>query len=502
MASVTYSSGIVIPSAWLNDVDYTSYGVKRYGAVGDGVTDDTNAIQDCLDNESDIYFPPGDYLVTGTLTKTGDDWSIRGAGRMQSSIVVGAGTFDVLKLGETAATVTNGRVEHLSIRSSVGTRSGGAMIHGVGRLVDCFFNDLHFRNVFTGIKACAPARTYFENIWIDQNNKSSAAEYGIEFYNDNFSSGGSPAKTTDVHLTNCQVRGDQTYPFTACLRINSMDGIYVINSHFIDGTDLVLFDPDDSTYQQTCASFQAVNCYFDRAAGTHVNFSGEASTAYRNFYFSQCQFRQANGTDASIYINLSNGTLSRLSIVGGTIRDSESSGILSVDPGISEMVVSGVQFSGNNGAAGASDGDIVGVFTNSMISGCSFHEGDVAGYGVRIVSPSVSNLVCGCNFFSSTAGTKYSAVTGANNVQDSCHGIAGITRGTTTITNPDTSVTVTHGLYTTPNAADITVTQTTAGAAVDSFHIGNITATTFDITVDVSPTVAVGFAWRVDSQMR
>lgn len=502
MASVTYSSGIVIPSTWLNDVDYTSYGVKRYGAVGDGVTDDTNAIQDCLDNEDDIYFPPGDYLVTGTLTKTGSDWRIRGAGRLQTSIVVGAGTFDVLQLGNTGDTLNNVKVHDLTFRSSVGTRSGGAFIHGVGRLVDGLFDTLHFRNGFTSIKACAPARTYFENIWIDENNKSSATEYGFNFYNDNFTSGGSPAKTTDVHLTNCQIRGNQTYPFTACLRVNSMDGVYLVNCHLIDGTSCVLFDPDDGTYQKTCASFQAANCYFDRTPGAHVRFSGTASTAYRNFYFSNCQFRQADGADGSIVIDLTSGTLSRLNIVGCTIRDNEASGILSLNSGVSEMVVSGTQFAGNNGGAVATDGDISGVFTNSIVSGCSFHTGDAAGFGVRIISPSAGNLVSGCNFFSSTAGTKYSAVTGANNVQSACHGISGVTRGTTTITNPATSVTVTHSQYTQPNPSDITVTQTTTGTPVDAFVITNITATTFDIVVDAAPTTSIGFAWRVDSQMR
>lgn len=42
--------------------------VKAYGAVGDGVTDDTAAIQAALNAGGDIYFPAGRYKVTSQLT--------------------------------------------------------------------------------------------------------------------------------------------------------------------------------------------------------------------------------------------------------------------------------------------------------------------------------------------------------------------------------------------------------------------------------------------------
>ena len=47
--------------------------VKDFGAVGDGVTDDTAAIQSAMDNSFRIYFPKGTYIVSSTLSadKTG-----------------------------------------------------------------------------------------------------------------------------------------------------------------------------------------------------------------------------------------------------------------------------------------------------------------------------------------------------------------------------------------------------------------------------------------------
>lgn len=48
---------------YFGDVD-----VKWFGALGNGTTDDTEAIQDAVNAEPDIYFSEGTYLVSGTIT--------------------------------------------------------------------------------------------------------------------------------------------------------------------------------------------------------------------------------------------------------------------------------------------------------------------------------------------------------------------------------------------------------------------------------------------------
>ena len=46
-------------------LDYAN--VKNYGATGDGSTDDTEAIKTAIASGKDLYFPDGEYIITGTI---------------------------------------------------------------------------------------------------------------------------------------------------------------------------------------------------------------------------------------------------------------------------------------------------------------------------------------------------------------------------------------------------------------------------------------------------
>lgn len=76
------------------------FNVKDYGAAGDGVTDDTDAVNKCVKAakaaSGTAYFPAGSYLITKTVKVTKDDSKVltfKGDGA-DASIIVGAETLD------------------------------------------------------------------------------------------------------------------------------------------------------------------------------------------------------------------------------------------------------------------------------------------------------------------------------------------------------------------------------------------------------------------------
>lgn len=86
-------TGDSFPGGIVSPVDViTRNNVKYYGAVGDGVTDDTAAITAALATGYDIYFPLGTYLTTGghRISTTGQ--IIYGAGRGLTTIRKSTGT--------------------------------------------------------------------------------------------------------------------------------------------------------------------------------------------------------------------------------------------------------------------------------------------------------------------------------------------------------------------------------------------------------------------------
>lgn len=83
----------VISASWLNHVDKATIDVRTFGTVGDGAEDDTTAIQAAIDFISalgggTVYFPPGTYIVTATLTVHEATVHLEGAGAGATTLAI------------------------------------------------------------------------------------------------------------------------------------------------------------------------------------------------------------------------------------------------------------------------------------------------------------------------------------------------------------------------------------------------------------------------------
>ena len=87
--------------------DVTS--IKDFGAVGDGLTDDTNAIINALGAADAVFIPEGTYLISGTIQLTARQ-SITGVG--QSSVLkANSNAFNPIEVTEDHCALSNIRIE-------------------------------------------------------------------------------------------------------------------------------------------------------------------------------------------------------------------------------------------------------------------------------------------------------------------------------------------------------------------------------------------------------
>lgn len=101
--------------------------VKDFGAKGDGVADDTDAIQAALDTGDSVYFPAGTYVVSSTLstTTTGSrGQQLIGAGRDNTIISGNHTTGAVIRLKGVYQGISDLSIRSIDARSSATNTSG------------------------------------------------------------------------------------------------------------------------------------------------------------------------------------------------------------------------------------------------------------------------------------------------------------------------------------------------------------------------------------------
>lgn len=120
--------------------------VKDFGAVGDGVTDDTAAIQAAIDaaENSELYFPAGDYKLTSSIAIPGRI-TVRGAGVRQTLITCYACSGFTVPAGTSFVTMSDFTISQDVRYTTAPNAFTGISINGTP-IAQCYWHT--YRNVF------------------------------------------------------------------------------------------------------------------------------------------------------------------------------------------------------------------------------------------------------------------------------------------------------------------------------------------------------------------
>ena len=128
-----------------------SVSVKDFGAVGDGVTDDTAAIQAAITYVSSVggtvWLPRGTYKTTSAITITASNVSFVGDGS-GATIINNTGTGDGLVLGDGSAQVIGSTVGGFTLQ---GSASSGRCVWGRIFTDSCTLTDIYTNSGSKGI---------------------------------------------------------------------------------------------------------------------------------------------------------------------------------------------------------------------------------------------------------------------------------------------------------------------------------------------------------------
>ena len=347
------------PTDWFN--------VKKYGAKGDGITDDYNAISEAITEAMGgcgiVYFPKGTYNISKTIDITGlNGLSFIGDNQTATVIQSTNDNLPIIKTNADSTTYYN-VFKNITFTSSIGKVINTDSIQFKGGMKRLLIEDCTVKNWYNGIRISA-----YEVCWFNRLSVVMPAQYPTE-------SGtgiiiGDYADTSqgaNLIISDCFLRGsrgdegvgDSNYATTG-VAIHDCDAVFMYN------TDIGAFLYNDMVIDPNsrCNNHHFLQCYFD-------------ATTY-----SDCIKVMGTGTFAQITFN------GCWIASAGSLYDGDLS----------------AKACGLNVERTGANSDII-------ITGCRFF--NIKGVGLRVITPGFYALVSSC-FFNSV---------GISNTPNYNHGI-------------------------------------------------------------------------------
>lgn len=228
-----------------------------YGAIGDGVADDTTALQNaidyCIANKAELYLPSGNYLITSTLTVTDTIRIVgqKGANNKVNSVITLDSASDITAIevsnGDDITYIYNIYMENILITSkTVVTASYNTTQTGIrlNKISECWFSNVTVVGFKIGIECRAVSITDFMKLYVGY------CQYGIWLGDKDLSDTSSPLSgMNNFYFCNFWkgqhqvVLGGELNHFVGChLESSSETAFYVDNAYLAQVSHITIKD--------------------------------------------------------------------------------------------------------------------------------------------------------------------------------------------------------------------------------------------------------------------
>lgn len=212
------------------------FSVKDFGALGNGIADDTAEIQAAIVAAGarpiggKVYFPSGQYLVSATLTITAANVALVGEHKDVVQLIRASDYGPTIKFGGSASLLAGGGIEHLWLidqnsSMTVATSSHHIVLEHVARQT---IKDVQISLGAGGILLSGAAKTFMDRVYMSFTTGTSTNKSGL-LVRKSPVAGASFPLGGDIHCETLQIEGSPTAAtgIDAGIKITSVDGFYI-----------------------------------------------------------------------------------------------------------------------------------------------------------------------------------------------------------------------------------------------------------------------------------
>jgi hypothetical protein len=447
--------------------------VLDFGAVGDGVANDTAAIQAAITavgaaGGGEVKFPAGAFLITAPLLVSNPRVRITGTGRRSTRIMQATASSVTFNITNEYFTANNFSVEYVTQGTAGGTAFQTSFFYGT-------WNDIYIRNANVGWHFLSGSNSQLiSNVVAEDSTQNGFLISGDNVKIINF------FVLNQLSASFCQLGGLRM--------LNKAEGCVITDGQLYGGKFAMTTDAAVYAVGSRPAYNKFNSVFFDSA------IDGVSLERVVEFDFLNCWFsnRPTNGC------RIVSGDGIRF--IGGGAINSAKHGVL-VEAAATNVLFDGFAARGNGTeAANTYDGIIFAVdaadFTvvNCTLGGAAALSFGTQRYGLHISAGASDNYVVTGNIVTGngTAGMLEGGSGTAKRVAGNI-GFSTASAGPATVLIGTSSTVVTHGLAATPGQSDIQITPVSDVA--ERWWVSAASATTFTISLSGAAAADRFFSW-------